>query len=86
MTTNTSTSEKPKAVRKPKPLDPPLQAIMDEIAALPSLDGLMFANPHKQAKRGPEREALVRHMRLDRARWQYKSDKREARKEEKENA
>ncbi len=81
MTTSTSTS-KP---RKTRPLDPPLQAIMDQIAALPSLDGLMFTNPHKQHKRGPERMAIVAHMRLDRARWEYKKDKAEAKKEEKES-
>lgn len=69
---------------KPKAVEPELQTIMDQIAALPSLD-LIFtrANPFKQAKKGPERRALIEHMRLERARWEFKRDKAEAKKEAK---
>lgn len=77
-------AKKPKS--RAKPIEPELKAIMDRIAALPSLDALYARDPHGDKANSVPRRALIEHHRQERAMWTFKNDRKEARKEEKDAA
>ena len=67
-----------------KSSDAEIQSLIDEIAAMPSLDALLARDPVSLT--AGDLEDIVAHARKQRALWVLKEDKTAAKKEEKKNA
>lgn len=56
---------------KPKVIEPELKELMDRAAALPNLDEVLARAHWKHG----DRAALIEHMRIERALWEFKQRK-----------